>query len=50
MDRLEKNNIVNEVKDSLTENLQISIETIEKKLGKSFIENHIGIINGYYCC
>lgn len=42
--------IVKEVKESLAKILQISIETIEKKLGENFIKNHIGIINGYYCC
>lgn len=42
--------IVKEIKESLAKILQISIETIEKKLGENFIKNHIGIINGYYCC
>ena len=40
--------IVQEIKNDLVKNLQISIETIEENLGVNFIENHIGQINGYY--
>lgn len=42
--------IVQEIKDDLVKNLQISIETIEKNWGVDFIENHIGLLNGYYYC
>ena len=42
--------MVQEIKDDLVKNLQISIETIEKNWGVDFIENHIGLLNGYYYC
>ena len=42
--------IVQEIRNDLVKNLNISIKTIEEKLGADFIENHIGLLNGYYYC
>lgn len=42
--------IVQEIRNDLVKNLNISIKTIEEKLGVDFIENHIGLLNGYYYC
>ena len=42
--------IIEEIKDSLLYNFNITLDDIKKEFGEDFIKNHLGLLNGYYVC